>query len=164
MTDWHCDTSYICWNPPFIHYWRYLYTCVFLFRWQSRQRIVAWLPVCQSLSHKAFVHLWHTTLAQKLKSLRFIHSFDLWKRKLRLDVETKLFCYSDIFGKCKPYWFLYTYHNNTRHNTNTTFFFNFYEVILETMHFQTNSPYYSTATNRHMSHISHLNNVVAAHC
>lgn len=98
MTDWHCDTSYICWNPPFIHYWRYLYTCVFLFRWQSRQRIVAWLPVCQSLSHKAFVHLWHTTLAQKLKSLRFIHSFDLWKRKLRLDVETKLFCYSDIFG------------------------------------------------------------------
>lgn len=44
--------------------------------------------VCSSLTY----------YAQKLKSLRFIHSFDLWKRKLRLDVETELFCYSDIFG------------------------------------------------------------------
>lgn len=89
---------------------------------------------------------------------------DLWKRKLKLDVETKLFCYSDIFGNLSLFDFYI--HTIIIHDITLIlhFFFYFYEVILETMHFQTNSPYYSTATNRHMSHISHLNNVVAAHC
>lgn len=88
---------------------------------------------------------------------------DLWKRKLKLDVETKLFCYSDIFGNLSLFDFYI--HTIIIHDiTLILHFFYFYEVILETMHFQTNSPYYSTATNRPMSHISHLNNVVAAHC
>lgn len=69
--------------------------------------------VCSSLTYYA---------CSKTEKFTFHPFFRSVKKKVKTRCRNKVILLFGYFWKFKPYWFLYTYHNNTRHNTNTTFF------------------------------------------
>lgn len=72
-----------------------------------------------SLTRRLFIF---DILRSKTEKFTFHPFFRSVKKKVKTRCRNKVILLFGYFWKFKPYWFLYTYHNNTRHNTNTTFF------------------------------------------